>query len=586
MIEKKPRHRPQRYFPDAKRIIVKCERELCIHCNTILVSLPSWHMRKTIQTLNGAVFVAGKGKECANSQCEYFGKHYLACGVLKYSLPQSTYGLDVLAFIGWQHEHEHQQLVEIQRLLKQRGVEINERNVGKLYRQFLALLGGTIAHTQEKLAATAHEHGGLIWAIDALQPEGHGTLLYVLYEVLSGTPVSGIQLQQAQAQRLIEWLQPYKELPFTVLATLSDGESAIIAAMNSSWSNAPHQRCQAHFLSNLSESVLPLDTKLRQQLKADLDGLPQVPDRSERLLHPNQLRQPDSSPPFLAIPYLSRDAELMAVESQIRAAIRDCVNRTNRKPFNWGGIEGYQQLSVIGEILRSLPCREIDTDYLSLLSVWVDLALLTNCSVASDLEEAHKWLRRIAECLHYPEHTSRNTDDVTYITEAAKLPLTSFQVRCKMEELLQQFVPDSQQNPAQFALKKKLQLLWHKYGANLLHCYDIPGLPPDNLKIESKFSQLRRHQRRISGRKSTVELRDFGQYQVLFFAENEKQLLEQIQQVPITEYKTQRRRLAMAEAPRQQKRRLHRNPVSAIQALVNQHQELLTVLEFQALNTN
>ena len=39
-------------------------------------------MRKTIQTLNGAVFVAGKGKECANAECEYFGKHYLAYGVL------------------------------------------------------------------------------------------------------------------------------------------------------------------------------------------------------------------------------------------------------------------------------------------------------------------------------------------------------------------------------------------------------------------------------------------------------------------------------------------------------------------------
>ncbi|MBG1259779.1 hypothetical protein [Nostoc commune] len=117
----------------------------------------------------------------------------------------------------------------------------------------------------------------------------------------------------------------------------------------------------------------------------------------------------------------------------------------------------------------------------------------------------------------------------------------------------------------------------------LLHCYDIPGLPPDNLKIESLFSNLRRHQRRISGRKSTVELRELGQFQVLFVAESEQQLLEQIQQVPITEYKTQRRRLALDEAPRQQKRRLHPNTVSTIQALVNQHTELRTVLEFQAL---
>jgi hypothetical protein len=259
-------------------------------------------MRKTVQTMNGAVFVAGKSKECTNLSCTHFGKHYYATGVLKYSLPYSTYGLDVLAFIGWQHEHEHQQLVEIQRELNQRGVEINERNVGKLYRQFLALLGGTIAHTQEKLTATAIEHGGLIWAIDALQPEGHGSLLYVLYEVISGTPVSAIGLQQAQGQQLIEWLQPFKESPYKVLATLSDGESAIITAMNSSWPDAPHQRCQAHFLSNLSESVLPLDTKLRQQLKVDLDGLPKVPDYSERLQDPNQEQQPDTPPLFQESP--------------------------------------------------------------------------------------------------------------------------------------------------------------------------------------------------------------------------------------------------------------------------------------------
>ncbi|WP_341527843.1 hypothetical protein [Nostoc sp. UHCC 0302] len=273
----------------------------------------------------------------------------------------------------------------------------------------------------------------------------------------------------------------------------------------------------------------------------------------------------------------------MAIESQIRAAVRDCVNRTSRKPFRWGGLSGYQQLETIGQILRSLPCRELDTDYLSLLSVWIDQALSSNRSLASDLEETHNWLQRIAECLHYPEQTSPRIDCATDVTQTVKLPLTSFQVRREMEELLQQFQPDPQQNPAQFALKKKLQKLWHKYGTDLLHCYDIPGLPPDNLKMEAMFSLLRRNQRRISGRKSTAELRDFGQYQVLFFAESEQMLLTQIREVPVAEYNTQRRRLAMDEAPRQQKHRLHRHPVTTIQALVDQHTELLTVLESQAL---
>ncbi|WP_341531298.1 hypothetical protein [Nostoc sp. UHCC 0302] len=39
----------------------------------------------------------------------------------------------------------------------------------------------------------------------------------------------------------------------------------------------------------------------------------------------------------------------------------------------------------------------------------------------------------------------------------------------------------------------------------------------------------------------------------------------------------------MAEAPRQRKHRLHHDPISAIQILVNQHTELLSVLDSQPL---
>ena len=103
---------------------------------------------------------------------------------------------------------------------------------------------------------------------------------------------------------------------------------------------------------------------------------------------------------------MSRNGELIILEAQIRAAIRDYVNRTSRKPFRWGGLSGYEQLEAIGLILRSLPCQELDTDYLSLLSVWIDQALSNNLSVALDLAEAHKWLRRISQCLRYPNNSN------------------------------------------------------------------------------------------------------------------------------------------------------------------------------------
>ena len=281
-MDKYPASRPARRFPQAKRLIVDCDFDRCIHCGQPLVPRKPWYMRKTVQTLQGPVFVAGKSKKCVNPFCTHAGMHYYARKTLSISLPYSTYGLDVLAFIGWQHEHEHRQLVEIQQALNGRGILINERNVGKVYRQFLALVGGLEAAREARLAATAKVHGGVIWAIDGLQPEGHDSWLYVLYEVLSTTPVAAIQLSQATAAQLETWLAPYQALPFSVLATLSDGEKVIEAALKGCWPEAPHQRCQAHFLNNVATPVLALDTQLRQGLRDELGGLPPVPKPADR----------------------------------------------------------------------------------------------------------------------------------------------------------------------------------------------------------------------------------------------------------------------------------------------------------------
>ena len=135
-----------------------------------------------------------------------------------------------MAFIGWEHEHEHRQLVEIRRELNRRGVEINELNVGKLYRQFLALLQATCEQAQENLAATAAQYGGLIWSIDGIQPEGHGSLLCVLYEVFSGRPVAALQREHLRG-RTGGMVAALSSPAIARLATLSDGEASLMAAL-------------------------------------------------------------------------------------------------------------------------------------------------------------------------------------------------------------------------------------------------------------------------------------------------------------------------------------------------------------------
>jgi hypothetical protein len=276
-----PRHRPLRHFPDARRLIIPCDRETCLHCGQPLLHRNTWYVKKYVQTLDGPLFVAGKSHRCHNPSCSHSGTTYYASGVLSISLPHCTYGLDVLAFIGWQHDHHHRQFVEIQSDLQQRGLLINERTVGKLYRQFLALLGGMTPQHQPRLEMAAQQHGGLIWAVDALQPEGSDPPLYVLYELLSNTPISALQDSNPTAERLRAWLAPYTQLPFAVLATLSDGEKAVVAALKASWSDAPHQRCQLHFLNNVAKPALEVDGRLRQHLRNELGDLAAVPEDRE-----------------------------------------------------------------------------------------------------------------------------------------------------------------------------------------------------------------------------------------------------------------------------------------------------------------
>jgi hypothetical protein len=250
----------------------------------------------------------------------------------------------------------------------------------------------------------------------------------------------------------------------------------------------------------------------------------------------------------------------MEIEAQVRVAIRDAVNRRSRKPFYWGGLKGYEQLEAITKALEEMPCDEPETGYLRRLKMRVAQVVEAYQVNVEDLREAHTELRRIADCLRYPPSDS--------IPEPS---LTSAQVKREMEALLQSFQPDLKRSPAQTALYGAWHRTWEDYGPDLLHCYDVPGLPPDNLALESLFGRLRRHQRRVSGRKSTRELRDFGQYQVLLLAESEEELLEQIRQVPLEEYCENRRRLEEAEAPRRLLHRLHRDPLGTMRDLVKQH---------------
>ena len=244
----------------------------------------------------------------------------------------------------------------------------------------------------------------------------------------------------------------------------------------------------------------------------------------------------------------------------MRQAIRDAVNRGSRKPFYWGGLKGYEQLESIAQALQDLPDSPTRTDYLGALRKRIEFVLTKNQSVAEDLKQAHHFLLAVANCLHYPPESSG--------LETGHTPGRQ-QVTKEMTRLIEKTRPIGRLQRAQIRLLGALKRRWELYGQELLYCFDIPGLPQDNLKLESLFGRLRRHQRRISGRKSTRELQAFGQAQVLLIAPTFQDLLRQIQQVPRERYGIQRQRLAEAEQSRLFFHRLHHNPGRTITGVID-----------------
>ena len=113
-------------------------------------------------------------------------------------------------------------------------------------------------------------------------------------------------------------------------------------------------------------------------------------------------------------------------------------------------------------------------------------------------------------------------------------------------------------------MTRKWQYISKTWLPDILHCYDIPGLPRSNLDLESAFGSLRRGQRRTSGRKETALVRIFGPGEIALLSLQDEDILPLLQSVPVDVYWSQRRRQEEREEPRRWLRRLHRNPIRAL----------------------
>src|SRR5215216_2979816 len=321
--------KPPRQFGPLPHVRYRPEIRHCVHCGAALrYSHPVW--AKGIQFLTGPEHVTNLGWRCSNPACGFGRPVSRSARAEARQVKGSGYGLDVVVRIGYLRFAEHRTREEIWReFSEQTPVQLSERHVQNLLEVYLALLRASEQEPGERLAPTVDEHGGILLALDGLQPEQGNEQLWVVREVLSGAVLGAANLQQASAPFLARLLRPLRETGLPVLGVVSDAQESIRLAVAEVLPGVPHQLCQYHALRAATEPLWEADRHLLVQAKKELRGLREVEERVRKCGEPDD------------------PADAVVLDTVL--ALRQAVRARGTLPFDFAGLRVMDDLEALGE---------------------------------------------------------------------------------------------------------------------------------------------------------------------------------------------------------------------------------------------
>ena len=148
-----------------------------------------------------------------------------------------------------------------------------ERTVGNLIERYEELVALRLTD-RHRLRDRLTREGGVVLALDGMQPDVGHEVLWVIRDCLSGEPLLARSLLSGTEADLAALLREVKEaLPVPILGVVSDGQQSIGRAVASALPGIPHQLCQFHYLREAARPIYEADRHAKKELKKVVRGV-------------------------------------------------------------------------------------------------------------------------------------------------------------------------------------------------------------------------------------------------------------------------------------------------------------------------
>ena len=449
--------RTKRDVSGYRRVCFRPELTECPRCGARLRrSHNAW--RKGIQTLRGNVLATSVAYACANPGCPKPAV-YRSAEAEALSVKHRTYGADVVVGVGHQRHYEHRGVPEIAGDLRNRGLEISEREVYELSRVFEELLACRAAALTPDFYDAVEANGGIVLAVDGVQPETGNSTLYVLQDVLTRQVLHAEYLDNSSSAHVAALLEHVKALGLPILAVVSDHPHSIRLAVGAALPGVPHQFCHFHVLRNACQPALDLDRNLKKETRKAVRGL-----------NPLETRLANRDDP---------DAGRVLTACLL---LRSLLVAPSTVAFNWGGLEVFERLQRLDALVQRLLARRPDPDLERLGRLTARWARV---------QDAYDRVRGLA----------------AYADEASRiLALPARGGAAAVEARLRAFVgrlrDDAASGVEPEALEHAAKIL-ESHWPGLFHCHRDPRrVPRTNNQLEVTIRRVKTGYRRATGRRA------------------------------------------------------------------------------------